>query len=674
MREATAHPPTTVWNDASLDLPQLAATEITALTEAAIDRANRRIDDALATAIDTTAPAPTFDALFGALDDAAREVLWAAGHGAARAQMTTDEAARAASFEAYERIEKWRASLPLRHDLTRAVERFLEATDRSTLAADEKAFVERWQKDIRLAGGNLGDAERHEVARLTDRLVELSTQYLGNLATPRHLDVPRADLDGVPDATVESLAPGSAPGTVDFVLSLPNYWAVIERGRNRDLRRRVYVAWMRKGYPENVAILEEVLACRRRIAELLGYPSWQALRAENLAAPSTRWINAFIAEMSGRLAPLVAREHEAMADIMRAQPETPADFRLEDWDWRFANQLQRAALGAGPESLMPYLEIGNVLEGLADLSEEVFGLRLVPHPERRGWDPEVRAFDVVDVETGRVLAHLLMDPFAREGKQPGAWADVLLPGRGGRDAQPPTLGLVMNAAPRGEGPSLLTIDDVDTIFHEYGHVMNFACGHRRFAIHREAWIPFDFIEGPSSFVGRWSLRPEVMARFGRHHETGEPIPGHLMEALTRAASLNQAIEVQREFWLGQFDALLHRADPMSIDDAERAAWTIRGLPFPDETHLAASISHIVSGSYHGALYGYAWSELIREDLLARFEQAGLASPEIGARYRRTILDVGWLDDPVAAVNEFLGRPWSADAFLAKAAGDSATEG
>ncbi|HEX3266321.1 MAG TPA: M3 family metallopeptidase, partial [Candidatus Limnocylindrales bacterium] len=595
-----------------------------------------------------------------------REVIWAAGQGATRSQMTTDEAARAASFQAYEQIEKWRASLPARPDLVQAVEGFAASTDLSTLAADQRTFVERWRKDIRLAGGSLTGAARDEVARLTDRLIELGTAYLNNLATPKRFEVPLADLDGVPDACVASLERSQVPNKVEFVLSYPNYLAVLEQGRNRDLRKRVYGEWLRRGYPENIAILEEVLESRRRIAALLGYPSWQALRAENLASPGPEWTNAFIAEMTDRLRPIVAREQAGMTALLRSQAADPDDFQLQDWDWRFADQQQRAALGAGPDAVMPYLELDRVLAGLAELSEQVFGLRLVPHPERVGWDPEVRPFDLHDAATDRVLARLFVDPIAREGKQPGAWMEILLPGRP-RDGVPPTIALVMNAPATAGGPTLLSVNEVETIFHEYGHVMNFACGNGRFALHNDAWLPFDFIEGPSSFVGRWALEPPVMERFARHHETGAPIPGSLMDALRRAQTLNHAVEVQRQFWLARLDALLHGAERISIDDAEAVAWPIRDLPFPEGSHISANLSHIASGAYHGALYGYAWSELIRDDLLARFEEAGVTDPEVGARYRETILEIGWVDDPVAAVNEFLGRPWSADAFLARAA-------
>ena len=648
-------------------MPQLTAAEIVARTEGAIERANATIDAAIAAANDPKSTPTTFDALFGALDDAAREVVWASGYGASQAGMTSDDEIRAACFAALELIEKWRASLPLRTDLAEAVERFVAATDLATLAEDERAFVERWRTDIRLAGATLPPEDRAEVARLTERLVELASTFQGNLALAPHIEVAREELAGLPAAIVDALGPGSDPGTIDLPVNNANYLAVMTRGRNRDLRRRVYLAWVRKGYPENLAVFEEVLQARRTIAQLLGYPSWQALRADNLAAPSADWMNAFITGTAARLAPLVRRDYDAMVDILRAEPGAPANLELEDWDWRYADQLQRTAIGCGPNDVAPYLELEAVLQGLATLTEEVFGLRLHSHPERHGWHPDVRGFDVVDAASGRVLAHLFMDPFARDGKTPGAWADILLPGSGGADrgtGAPPTLVFVMNAPAPSDGPSLLSSESVKTLFHEYGHVMNLASSSGRFTLHRDSWLAFDFIEGPSMFLGSWGLEPEVMGRFARHHLTGEPIPAWLMDGLVRTASLNDAVELQRQLWLARFDALVHGPTNPAIEDAVRQAWDeIRDLPWPDGSSMPSSLTHIVNGAYHGALYGYSWSDLVRVDLLNAFKTDGLLSPAVGARYRRTILDVGWDGDPVAAVHAFLGRPWSADAFI-----------
>ena len=207
---------------------------------------------------------------------------------------------------------------------------------------------------------------------------------------------------------------------------------------------------------------------------------------------------------------------------------------------------------------------------------------------------------------------------------------------------------------------------MDTLFHEFGHVLNQACSHPPYALHRATWVPFDTIEGPSEFQGRWSLQAPVVARFARHRTTGEPIPAELVEAVQRVESLNASFETMRLLAQVRFDALVHGEDPITIEEAEAQAWPLRGVPWVDGTFYPAGLVHVMGGGYDAALYGYVWAEVIRDDLLERFQAGGLTSPEMGARYRESILSASWLDDPLAAIEAFLGRPWSIDAFLRRA--------
>lgn len=668
--------PARAWDEPSLDLPTPTPDEIRSMTSAAIEAANARVDAAVAAAGpgQPSLHAPEgFESLFGALDDAAREVAIAWGRGAAQMSVAANDAVREAAFAANEQVETWRASLPMREDLAAAVDRFAARADLDVLDDIDRRYVERWRRDVKLAGGDLPREQRAEMERLVTRLLELGSAFVGNLAKPPVITAHRDELDGLPEAFTAACTPvAGAPDRIDIPVHGGNYMAIMERAANRDLRERAYRAWTSRGIPDNLPILEEALTLRRQLADIAGERSWQAYRVENLAAPDPAFINAFIEDISTRLRPIAEREMAAMTQVLREQPGADPDLVLQDWDWRRADAIQRDAIGADPGRLGAYFELEHVLAGLNELSAEVFGMRLEARPERLGWDPGVRAYDVVDVASSRVLLHLFLDPWARAGKQSGAWIEGLLPG-GGRHGEdrPATVELVMSVPPSGDQPALLPASLVETLFHEFGHVMNFAVGHGRFVIHRSTWIPFDFIEGPSEFNGRWGLQPEVVARYGRHHETGQSIPTDLVNAVQRSESLNMSVEVLRLLAQCRFDALVHGAAPISLDDAQAAGWALRGLPPVDGTFIPASLSHILGGSYDAALYGYVWSEVIRDDLLERFVQGGLLSAGMGGRYRETILDVSWYDDPVAAVNAFLGRPWSIDAFLRRASGAAA---
>ena len=646
-----------------LDAPSRSPEEIERLTAAAIDAADARIEAAVAVA------APTFEELFGALDDAARTVAVASGQGAFLKSVDPDDAVRAAADAADERIAKWRAGVSGRADVAAAIARFAASVEPEALDEEERAYVRRWQLDVRQSGADLPPAARAEVARLVDRLIELQTTFAANLIVTEHIELRRDQLAGVPDAIVRTLEPGSAPDTVDTPINEAVSIGILERAHDRAARERVVRARLNRGMPGNLPILEEAVVLRRRLARLLGYRSWLELRVENLAAPDAATIEGFVDDMVHRLEPIAHAELEAMRALLAAEPDAPDDLVVEDWDWRYAEAAQRAAVGARPEELEGYLELETVLGGLMTLSERVFGIRMVERPERRGWHPTVRAFDLLDRDTGGLVARLLFDPYVREGKAGNPFMDVLDPGvrRAAGVVRPPTLALIISAPEPSDGPSLIGTNDVEALFHEYGHCLDFALEPSRFAVNRpDVWIQSDWIEGPSGFLGRWGRHPAVIAEFARHHETGAPIPADLLEPMERVEALNVALRQLRFLSMAKLDLLIHGEEPITVAEALRRTWPVRGTPYPEDTAEPAAIPHLLVG-YDCAIYGFVWATALSDDLLSRFEADGMTSPELGMAYRRRILEVPWTADPLTAHAAFMGRPWTIDALLARVA-------
>lgn len=645
------------------DRPSRTPDEIARATKEGIERADRRIEEGLAEAL--SSGQPTFEAVFGPLDDAARIAIETSGQGPFLRELDVDPAVRAAASDAVDALDQWRAAVPQRAIVVEAVGAVAATVDRAALTPDQLALLSHWESDIRLAGADLGEAQRAEVQRLSARLIELTGPFIMNIGRPRTLELTRAQLAGVPDGTVARLEPGTDGGPHSVPMNDSMIAAILESATDRQVREAVVKLQLTAGMPENRALLEEAVTIRRRLAELLGKPSWLAVRAERFAAKTPDAVVAFVDDMAVRLGPLAEAERARMREALVAEEGASAEVIVEDWDWRHADTLQRRAAGVSPEDIRAYLPFDAVFDGLCRLSEAIFGVRLVARPERRGWHPSVRAFDMVDRDSDALLAYLFVDPYSRPGKQPGAWAapiDFGDPGAG----RPRTIMLVTNAPDPAGGPSLLGSLEVDMLFHEYGHALDFALERSPFVLHRwDSWVPMDWIEGPSQFLGRWGAHPAVLGTYARHHETGAPPPPDLLQALAALEPLNAATKSLRHLSMGRLDVLLHGPDPVDLDEADRVSWSTRGTPHVDGTFFPAGLIHLLAG-YEGAIYGFVWSQVLRDDIMSRFEREGMLSPDVGAAYRRDVLEWPWSRDPVEGLTRFLGRPWSSEAFLRRA--------
>jgi Zn-dependent oligopeptidase len=257
-----------------------------------------------------------------------------------------------------------------------------------------------------------------------------------------------------------------------------------------------------------------------------------------------------------------------------------------------------------------------------------------------------------------------VDPFAREGKAANAYMDTIDPGDSGRfgDPRPRVFLLGTNAPPPVMGPSTLGFTEVDQLFHEYGHVLDFALDRSRWYAIREDSLEFDWVEAPSLFLGQWGQTAAVIGSFAFHVETHEAIPEPMLAALAHLATLNAAVRALRYLSMGRLDMLVHGADPRSIGEADRRAWAVRGIPFVEGSSFAGTFLHLVAG-YHGALYGFLWDQALRDDIFTSFAPDP-TSPEVGARYRATVLEAPWTEDPLDGLRRFLGRDWSPEPLLA----------
>jgi Zn-dependent oligopeptidase len=634
--------------------------EVRAITDETLAAA-----DALVAAAVGAGGAATFEAVLLPLDEAQARVAAGYAAGAFLGYVHTDPAMRDAGREAEERLDRWRVDLPFREDVAAAVFAFAASADAAGLAGERARFLDRLVRDLRRAGHALDPATRAEVRSLELRLVELQTAFQRNIDEFEDgLDLTREELDGLSDDFVAGLRPGSLPGTHRVSLDAPELFPFLEQARRRDLRREMELREFNAARAANEPILAEALEIRRRVAGLLGYPSWAHYAIEVKMARNPDAVRRFY---GGLLPPLRARMADEVArleEILGGENEKPP---LRTWDWRYCDTaLRRRDYDVDPEELRAYLPLEAVLEGLLALCAEVFGLVFERLEDAAAWHPDVLRYRAHDAATGGEIGDVLMDLHPRDGKYGHAAAWALVPGRRLPDGtyQRPLTAIVANLPkPQSARPALLGHSDVVTLFHEFGHVLHATLTRAELVRFSGGETEGDFVEAPSQILEHWAWEPDVLARFARHHATGEPIPRRLVERLVASRDLDVALKTLRQCYLGIVDLDLHgpeeRRDIAAVDRAAFAAW---GLPYHEGTLYVCQFGHLVGG-YDAGYYGYLWSKVYGDDMFGRFLAEGVTSPAVGAAYRREILEPNGTRDGMDLLRAFLGRDPSPATFL-----------
>ena len=637
------------------DFSSLTASDIGAALDAGVSAADQRLAAARA-AVDGPS-------LLDAISDASRAIWTAYGRTAFLGAVHPDAEVREAADAAGQRIAGWRSAVSRDAGLLSALER----VDDDGLDAEARAVRSRWIAAMRRAGAVLDDEQRRELDALEVRIAGLQAAFMGNqMADRATIEVDADRLGGLPPAILDGLEAGGRSGTVIVPIELRQ--TVLERVRDRGVREAIQRRWFDVAAATNRPVFEQLVAAHRRMAAILGFASWADARAAGGTIGDLDAIGRFLDDLES---PFLAARDRQLAAIRRPLAAelgiADDELALEDWDVPRGLALLRDELGADGAALREAFPLDGVLDGLARCVERVFGVRVAEHPDASGWHPDVRRFDLTDAATGRALGSILLDPFAREGKVTGiaGMCDVIAFGRNdaGGERQPTHTAIVLFLSRPASGPALLAPSDIEALFHELGHALDFMLGSARFApIDTDAWIA-DWSEAPSQAIGRWAALPEVLAELGRDPATGGPLDVERVRAFARAGETGVALHNLRFLWFARLDATLHGPEPVDLDDAWRAVWPIRGT-VPSIDRFSPGALMIVAMGYDGVMYGFLWAQSLLEEILGRFRREGPLSAEVGAAYRRLVLEPGWAPDPIQRMRRFLGRDPSIDPYVA----------
>lgn len=567
-----------------------------------------------------------------------------------------------------ETLEKYENELSFREDLYQAVVEFSKTEEAAHLAGEAKRFLDWTLRDYRRDGFDLPAEQRQRVKELKSRLIELGLAFQRNIDTYEdQIWATREELAGLPDAFIQRLKTEQRDGQTYYRVSLdyPELHPFLDNAESEELRRELLIKSYRKGGEANIKLLEEAIAVRDELAHLLGYQSWAAYVLELRMAKTPQRVREFLTDLKQKVEPKRQKDMEGLLQAKREHTRNDAT-QVNLWDWRFYhNYLLKTKYAVNDFEVAKYFPLDAVLKGLFDVYQTLMGVRFEAVEPANAWHEDVRLYRILDARDGREIAHFFMDLHPRPNKYGHAAAFTLRGGRKLHDGsyQQPVSAIVANfTKPSGDQPSLLRHPEVETLFHEFGHILHqtlTSAERLRFSGTR---TERDFVEAPSQMLEHWIWRADVLASFSRHYETGEPLPKDLLDSMIAAKNLDSAVFTVRQLYFGELDYAYHSGGAEKDTTAiARELHAISGFEAPEGTHWQSGFGHLFG--YDAGYYGYKWSEVFADDMFTRFEKEGPLSPDLGLEYRRKVLERGGSVDGDVLVRDFLGREPNSDAFL-----------
>ena len=511
-------------------------------------------------------------------------------------------------------------------------------------------------RDYHRAGVDRDDQTRDKIRKLQEELVKIGQQFDENIAADvRKLQVNASDLDGLPEDFKRS-HPADASGKVTLSTDNTDYFPFMDYSKSEPARKAFFVLYRQRAYPKNIDVLGQLLQKRHELANVLGYPDWAAYITEDKMVGTEQNASDFIEKISVAAQPGARHDYEEL--LAYKKKEDPKAESVNAWD---VAHLRRGAViekfGYDSQVIRPYFEYSRVLQGILDITSRMYGITYKPVASPQVWHPEVAAYDVYD-EDNRI-GRIYFDMFPRENKYKHYATFTLATGKAG--FRLPEYVLVCNFPKATGGPGLMERDDVIVFFHEYGHLIHgIMRGNTKWAV---GDLENDFIEAPSQMFEEWPQDPAILKLFARNYKTNEPIPAELAEKAKAADKFGRALDVRTQMFYAAISLDFYNRDPQGLDTDKlvsqlQAKYT--PFQFVEGTHMQTAFGHL--NGYSAIYYTYMWSLVIAKDMFTEFKQDGLLNPQVAAKYRNTVLAPSGTEPAAEMVRNFLGRPYSFQAY------------
>ncbi|MBO5602399.1 MAG: M3 family metallopeptidase [Prevotella sp.] len=549
------------------------------------------------------------------------------------------------------------------------------------LTPEEKMLLDNCYDGFVRSGALLDEEGKERLRALTEEASMLSLQFSQNLlketkAFTLHI-TDEKQLDGLPDTAIEAARQAAKEKELDgwlFTLDSPSYGPFMTYSTQRELREKMFLAkntlCTHDNTENNLAICQRIVNLRREIAQLLGYKTYADYVLKKRMASNVRSVYRLLDDLIDAYKPTAIEEYHELE--MMAREKEGKDFKMMPWDQSFyAHKLQLKKFKLDQEMLRPYFELSKVIDGVFGLAHRLYGITFKENKEIPVYHPDVKAYEVFDKD-GSYLAVFYADFFPRKGKQGGAWMTEFQGQwitRKGENVRP-HVSVVMNLTkPTEEKPALLTLGEVETFLHEFGHSLHGMFANTRFESLSGTNVWWDFVELPSQFMENFSVEKEFLRTFAFHYQTGEPLPDQLIRRIVKSRNFMAATACLRQVSFGLLDMAYYTQKEVFDKDIipfEKKAWKktkITKNPPRMDTCMTVQFSHIMAGGYAAGYYSYKWAEVLDADAFSVFKKKGIFNQEVAQRFRDNVLSKGGTEHPMDLYVRFRGCPPTIDALL-----------
>ncbi|MEO8252847.1 MAG: M3 family metallopeptidase [Flavobacterium sp.] len=564
--------------------------------------------------------------------------------------------------------------------LFKRIKSVYEQKDSLHLSAEQATLLDKKFKSFSRNGALLSEDKKIKLREIDTELAKLKLTFGENvLAETNNYQLHitnEADLKGLPEGTIEAakaLAKSKELEGWIFTLDFPSYIPFVTYADNRELRKEMAIAAGKKAFQnnefDNQEITLKIAKLRFERANLLGYATHSHFVLEERMAQNPDKVKSFLNDLLDKAKPAAQREFTELTDFAKVLDGID---HLEKWDGAYySEKLKQKLFNLDDEKLKPYFKLENVLNGAFTIAGKLFGLTFTEILDIDKYHEEVMTYEVKD-EFGELVAIFYADFFPRKGKRNGAWMTSFKSQsiKNGVNERPHISNVCNFTKPTETKPSLLTFNEVTTLFHEFGHGLHGMLANTTYPSLSGTSVYWDFVELPSQVMENWCYEPEALALFAKHYETGEIIPQEYVQKIKESASFQEGMATLRQISFGLLDMAFHSNNPTEISDVkafEKAAFEGTSL-YPDvaENCMSVAFSHIFQGGYSSGYYSYKWAEVLDADAFAYFQEKGIFNKEVATKFKDNVLSKGGTELPMELYKRFRGQEPKPDALLKRA--------